>query len=613
MKESNLKHLSEIRAILSKAEDDRVLKAAAYMLQHMVVKKPPAKTQLTIEVAQDCLLQLVTNLLNTGEYAAAAKLIWGDELVTVEPRGVQMIWREIPKQAKMIVLGAGSLGKSYTLAIWILLDWIRDPTMTCVKVLSVTEEHAKRNVFAAIKNLHMNAAFPLPGDRKEKSIQVGEDAKQGIHLMTIPMGDEGKGRLRGFHPVPRSVPHLQFGTLSRIRVILDEAEEIPEGVWEDVDNILITLDGVEHVKIFCATNPKDKTSRLGQRAEPVNGWPTVNIEESESWPSRLGWWTLRLDGAKCENVTERKVVFPGLLTWDGYQQYLSLGDTSPQYFTMARGWFPDKGLNINAIPADFVETCRGAFLFQGTTTYCAAVDLAFEGGDMAIMTIGRYGRVVGWTPTATPTPKPIIFPKPQDGIQIEQQFELNRTHTLDMVKQIMDVCKNLKIPPAWLCVDRTGNGTGVHDALVIQFGPEVLGVNFGEKATEVRVLDDDKEKASDLYSGIVTELFFATRKFMEFHYLKFSAALKLPVLTRELTTRRYKQAGQGLVRIESKKEYKARGYDSPDHADSLTLLVHLVRMQGEFVAAMVPGAEVKEGPPVKTGVVDRLTFIDFNA
>lgn len=604
--------ITALRAILANGQESRYVDAAEFILTKLA-KNKDVEVQLTEIEAIDYILQYIQFLLEKEEYIAAAQLIWGDELFTVQPRSVGMIWNEIRTQSELVIIGAGSLGKSYTAAVWLLLDWLRDPTMTCVKVLSSTETHAKRNVFAHIQNLHRLASVPLPGERKEKSIQVGEDDKQGIHLMTIPQGDDGKGRLRGFHPVPREKEHPVFGKLSRVRAMLDEAEEIPEGAWGEVDNILITKEGVEHIKVIAATNPNDRTSRLGQRCEPVDGWSSISIEEAEIWKSRLGWKVLRLDGARCENVVQRKIIFPGLLTWDGYQRYLALGDTAPEYFTMARGWFPEQGLHVNAIPADFIERCKGMFFFQGSTTYCASVDLAFEGGDRAVMTVGRYGRATGWTPQGSGK-KAIMFDKPLDGIQIEQQFELNRTHSLDMADQIMSTCSALKIGAGWLIVDRTGNGTGVHDILVIKMpgkGVSVMGLNFGEAATEVKVLDDDKETAAELYDGVVTELFFATRKFIEFHHLKFSPALKLPVLTRQLTTRRYKPTGKGRVRIESKREYKARGYESPDHADSMTLLVHLIRMRGEFVAAMVPDAPVRESPTSKGGIVDKLDFITF--
>jgi hypothetical protein len=409
--------------------------------------------------------------------------------------------------------------------------------------------------------------------------------------------------------VPRKTAHPQFGNLTRIRVILDEAEEIPSGVWEDVDNILITKFSIEHVKVIGASNPKDMNSRFGQRCEPLGGWGKVSIEDSCQWKGNLGWDVIRLDGAKCENVLQRKVVYEGLLTWEGYERYLKLGDTSPEYFTMARGWFPSKGLHSSVIPVDFVERSLGEYVYQGKWTYCIAIDLAFEGSDLAVATVGKWGRTSTWTPRGGTA---INFTEPRYGLQVESQFEITKSDTDGMASQIIDTCKNLNIPPDWICCDRTGNGTGVHDQLRMRYGQNVMGLHFGEGASHTKVLDDDSQLADELYDGVVTELFFGMRKFMEFGFLKFGPVLRLDKLQRELTDRRFKNAGKERIRVESKGEYKARGNKSPDFADSLSMLVFLVRQRADFTAAMLATTNQVIAKPLETGYVDSLQFIDFD-
>lgn len=614
-------HLEETRKLLS-SEEAPLCQAAAYVLKSPLASKRPSgkKVELTNESAIFVLQKLIQKLLEKRFYLETARLLWLPEVFTVEPASVKQVWESIPNTSELLIMGAGSVGKSYTLAVWFLLDWLRDPEWTCVKVISVTEEHAKRNVFAHIKNLFTNSRIPLiGGPPKDKSIQVNNDDKQGIHLLTIPQGDEGKGRLRGFHPVPRNAPHPVFGTLSRVRVLLDEAEEIPSGVWEDVDNNLITKYDVEHVKIAGATNPKDRDSKFGQRCEPIGGWDSVSIEESLSWKSRLGWDVVRIDGARCENVVQRKVVFPGLLTWEGYARYLAMGDTAPSYFTMARGWFPVQGLSIVVIPPDYFERSRGVFTFNGATVWCASVDLAFEGGDNAPMTIGRWGTVSSWTDPQGKRyeiealkPDREGRPRSRYGLQIESQFMLKKTETLDMARQIQSTCKNLSIESMWLICDRTGNGTGVHDALRIWMGTDVFGLHYGEGASELKILEEDTETAAEQYDGVVTELFFAARHFMQFHFIKFGPSVKIDRLKPQLTTRRFKQAKGKLVRVESKKEYKARGNDSPDEADSVCQLIHLVRMRSPFTAQMLATSGKAGTRPLQTSPVDEHKYIDFN-
>ena len=508
-------------------------------------------------------------------------------------------------------MGAGAQGKSYTIAAWAYLDWFRDPTQTCCKVLSVNLEHAKRNVFAHIQNFHRQASIKPPAKVTATSIQMGDDDKQGIHLMTIPIGESGAGRLRGFHPVPRSEEHPAFGRLSRIRVILDEAEEIGEGVWEDVDNILSTISDTEHVRIVAATNPKDRNSKFGIRCEPIGGWSKFDVESSEYWRSNLGWNVLRIDGAKTENVMTRQEQFPGLLTWGGYQRYISLGENAPTYWTMARGAFPEIGTFDRIFPPMILDKMRGSLDFIGPTSTVAGCDLAMEGGDQALMTIGRFGMARGWSLHSDG--KMMLFQKPKVCLQIDSQIPLSKLDSVAQADQIAKLCKDLSIQPHCLAVDRTGLGTGVHDLLCHLLGRGVHGVNYGSSPTSMPITLESVEKPGDLYDGIVTELFFAARTLAEHDFVKCFSSCFTQSFMRELGDRRYKQVSKVKVRIESKKEYKNRGNPSPDFADSFCLCVHAFRCNLEGTATILPeNSETKELRPSKVaGIVDALDYISF--
>lgn len=562
------------------------------------------------------LQKIIPGLLGKGMKLEVAYLLWGRELFHPEAYSVSQIWDSVGKESELLVIGAGSLGKSYTVAAYMLLDWLEDPLNTCVKVVSVTKEHAQRNVFAHIRNLHKASYIPLPGTPTSDKIQADEDAKQGIHLVAIPQGENGSGRLQGFHPVPRRTPHPLYGTLSRIRAILDEGEEVPGGVWADIDNMLITKEeGSEHVKVVSLANPRDIDSKFGQRCEPKEGWTSLDIEDSHNWKSKLGWAVVRLDGAKCENVIQKKVVHPGLLTYEGFMRYVKQGTDSAEYYTMARGWFPPRGIQVHVIPREFLENAQGRAVFTGKVIYCAAVDLALEGQDKAVMTVGKYGLASGCEKHG----KSLKFDKPKWVLQVETQFDLIKhdpskelTQTIWLASQIKKHCENLHIKPEYLAVDRTGNGSGIHDTLRQTFGKDVFGVNYGWAATERKILEDDMQTADELYDGVVTELFFAARKFMESNALKISPAVRMDRLAKELTERKFRDGRGGKIRVESKGEFCARGNDSPDFADSLTLLVHIVRERRDFRAAMIANMDQdSETPLIEPNPFDRLEYMSF--
>lgn len=395
--------------------------------------------------------KLVQGLLGKGMFLEVATLCWSQMQFSAEPRSCRLIWEAMPEISELIIIGAGSLGKSFTPAAWLLLDWCRDPLQTTVKVVSSKQEHAKKNIFANIKRLHQESLIPLPGTRKAESIMASDDDSQGIHLVAIPGGDEGFGKFQGFHPKPRSKAHKYFGNLTRIRAALDEAEDIAGGVWAGVDNMTITKHNVEHVKIIASTNPRDKTSQCLQRAEPVGGWKTLDIENAERWKSKEGWDVIRLDGARCENVIQKKVIYQGLISWEGYKKYLSRGTNDPNYFTMARGWPPESGANFNIVPGDVLDDAIGTLVFTGPTVYVLSADLAFEGEDLAPITIGKYGKASGWIDSQG---LPHEYKEPRFAMEAMNQFEIQKGRTEQMTDSIISVAKNLGVKPEWVIVDR---------------------------------------------------------------------------------------------------------------------------------------------------------------
>jgi hypothetical protein len=603
-----------IRAEADRDEEQGILFAARFLLTH-VVKNPPERLEITVPVAEQLVGQYVDSLLSAGQFEAAATILWGPEVFDHRPYSSAAVWRYLFDHDKVLVQGAGAMGKSFGAAAWFYLAWRQDPSQTSIKVISLTAEHAERNIFASIKNFHRTALVPPTGfGRGEdlvKSIQATTDAKQGIHLVAIPKGESGFGVLRGFHPSPRpGKPHPVFGRLSRNFVVLDEAEEIPAGVWEGVNNLCSTMtkENRGHIKVFAASNPKDRTSDFGKLCEPKRGWGSIDCEEDFEWISRDRWNVLRLDAAKCENVKERRVVFPGLQTYDGFMDYESRGRTG-EYYTMARGWFPHEGVSMAIITPAMMDNAVGMVRFIGPVVPLAAFDLALEGNDQLVCSYGRFGLSDGWTPLSG---KFIPFPSPRTVLQLDSQMPFPKGDTVKQTEAIKNFCKSMQIGPFWVCVDRTGNGAGVHDNLLSTFGTEVMGVNYSTAATDTRVLGDDSKRANELYNGIVTELVFGLAKYLEFGYIKLSPGFRHEDLVKQATGRRYKQKGKGLVRVESKAEYcKRTRQKSPDALDSLTMLVFLMRQRGGAVATMTePKPEPYRRERPLRGI-EKMEYVDF--
>jgi hypothetical protein len=540
--------------------------------------------------------------LNNNHYPWAARLIWTTNLFNYEPRATQMVWDTIQTSNSFMLMGAASMSKSYGAGAWLLLDWVRDPEFTSVNLVGPSEDHLKDNLFTHLITMHSQSALPLPGVVKDLFIGLDPKKRKGaIRGIVIPVGKRPAGRLQGRKRVPRPVPHPTLGPLSRIRFFLDELEKIPIGVWKDIDNVFANLDSdIDGFKIGGAFNPEDPNGQVAVRCEPDKGWEAFDPETDEKWKSKRGWDVLRLDAAKCENVVQKKVIFPGLQTYEGFQRIISNagGLDTPGYWTMARACFPRGGAIYCVIPSMLVYKLRAEFMFGEEPTNCGAADLALEGNDNAEFAVGRFGKAVGirFAPTfENPEGREILF-KDKNGkrvlrwaLQIDQVFPLERGDTVKMAEQVKANAIKFHIPPGWLMLDRTGNGSGVHDLLKSLWSPEVRGVNYQESATDRKILEEDTKTAKEEYERVVSELWFAFKKWAEFDLVKIKPTALDEELTKELTGRRY-MSGK-LTRVEVKTEYKSRGNPSPNKADAVTLLLHGVRVASSCVpSALAPDA-----------------------
>jgi hypothetical protein len=424
----------------------------------------------------------------------------------------------------------------------------------------------------------------LPG--KCMDLFIGTDSRNkrgGIQGVVIPMGAaaKGAGRLQGMKRVPRPSPHPVFGLMSRLFILVDELEVVPPGLYKDFDNIYSNvLDASDRgFKVAASYNPKDPGLRPYRMAEPEKGWSRLDPEVDETWMSKEGWAVVRLDAAKSENVVQQRVVFPGLQTYAGYQQLLkaSGGEDSPSFWTFGRGLYPPMGGAQTMFTQELLEQRLGEPLFIGPTNACAGVDLALEGGDRAWLVPGVFGTATGIrigtkiTPftdiRGEPMTKPVLF--------VREPVPLPKSETVEMARNVKMEAAARLIEPRWLCVDRTGVGTGVHDLLKGLWSSDVQGLNYTESASESKVLLEEAGTAKELYGRAVAELWFAARRLVEHAFVIFDPKADWIELWKQLTARKY-EPGRGN-KVESKREYRSRGNKSPDIADAFTLLIHAMR------------------------------------
>lgn len=532
------------------------------------------------------LLSYVGNLISEGDLIGASLFLWGSTVFDVRPKSVARIWNALDAHPKLLCLGAGVQGKTYTPTVKFFLRWLEDPANTAVKVVSTTAGHARSNAFAGFKRLHTEAAIPLPGILRYDFIGLNTDARYAsIEQVAIKPGEDGRAALRGFHPIPRKVPHPKFGNLSVVIAMLDEADDIPSGAWTGVDNIASGQTAQQNVTVYAATNPIKPSSEFAQRAKPTRGWEAVDQDKTFEWEGREGWHVMRLDARQSENYKERREVFKGLMTYEAAKGYEAKGINHPDYQTFVLGMYPTQSTQYYICPPYLLGDIVGTYHFVRVPFDIGAEDPAFaEGGDKAVFTSARYGLVDGWTDE---NGKFREIPR-RWCIQLDQQFQMEKKNTLEMGEDVIHLCRKLHIRPEWFGGDATGMGHGLFDFLLKRFG-EVLAIQWGEAATETKILEEDTDFANERYEGLVTEMWFAFARWVEFGYLKISPSMQTRELFHELSTRLYRQASKTKSRASSKAEYKALNSGrSPDFADSAIMVPHIVRIRGMDRAAMLP-------------------------
>jgi hypothetical protein len=553
--------------------------------------------------SKEDVIRIVTELvhwcLDHNRYWLAARLLWSENQFDIRPRAARDVFEAWEKNAALVFMGAASMSKSYSSGVWLLLDWIRDPEFTCVKVLGPSEKHLADNLFTHLINLHESASIPLPGETGDLWIGLNRRNRfSSISGVIVPLGRKAAGRLQGTKAgnKKRKTPHPKFGTTGRLRVFLDESEKIPAGIWKDIDNIFANIVGTEVFKIGLAYNPENQNGESAQRSEPTDGWANFDMDRDFKWRSKRGWAVTRLDGFLSENVVEGYILFPGLQSKEGIEKVIENagGVGSPGYFTMARAAFPPSAATLTVFTQAEIQNAIGTFVFVGPTRPVAGADLALEGGDSPIFVLGEYGNAVGFKRTPTlkhPQGEYIEFrnadgePVARPALQVLQSFKLDAGDAVTTAASLRNLSMKCNVEPGMLMVDRTGNGQGTLDIMRSMWSADVMGVNYSESASELKILEEDEFTCKQEYDRVHSELHFALKKWMRHHLLKISPLVDMTKAAAQLTDRRY--APGKVNKIEKKKDFKDRnGGVSPDESDALTLVVHGVRVRFSVTPSM---------------------------
>jgi hypothetical protein len=561
------------------------------------------------EQAVQVLQNLEKNLAEQGKFIEVAVLLWGNGMFDSRPSVVQEVFQEVHNNHKLIIFGASSCSKTFSCGVYFYLSWRADPYWTAVKLAAPSEDHLYTNLFSHLVALHKGAAIPMTDDDSKK-VNVNEtdlfismqDALPEMRIQGVlcKQSQVSAGALRGHKPKPYRKPnHPRYGNSTRIFILIDECTQVSPGAFEDILTTEASIDpDIDTVKIVMACNPEATTYKIVEMAEPDDGWDIEQVDTLFKWKSKKGYPVLRLDGKRFENVVQRKTIYPRMLTYDAFLNFLKAGENSASYWAKGRGFPPLKDNAWTLIPPSWMQSQRGNPIYIGHVDNVAMLDTALAGSDKALLGIGRWGSAAGWTKADGSTEWFVNRADPDKRINkhvavLDQIFQLPKSSsTVEVVQEVMGRCKKLEIPPENVVMDRGGNAAGVWSHAQ-KFWGDVLGVDSGTRASDNIILSDDKLTAEDTCEGKVTELWVAMKKWLEPSVCALLINITVPTvpLFHQATTRRYRNVKNSRIRIEPKHEYRLRNaMVSPDEVDCLNMLVEWCRERGKVLPGIMEKA-----------------------
>lgn len=540
-------------------------------------------------------------LLNEDRYLEAGALTWHRGAFDPRPLHVQRIFSALTLHDMVLLVGAGGLGKTNNTCAWFALDLIRDPRDTTIKLAATSERNLRGNMFARISSYVQYSLFTHDFDISDKKTTIRmPDGRPDTGIEGVFLGRDttSKGALKGYHPQPfRAELHPDWGHLTRVRILMDEAQQFTEGVKEDLGSPIASMskDGKHMMKIVATANPVSDDKWVLKDAAPAEGWREEYMRTHYDWESPHGWHVCRVDAAITENVLFHVEQFKGFPKDDTERTYMNGSIPTARWFIFWRGW-PPPGFSAEVVvPTAWFDAAIAEPLFIGRVIHCGGLDPSCA-LDQAVLSVGRYGLASGYLDWRgeehkffdrrgdgrTPTPRHVLV--------VDQQVALKSKEEVAMCKEVREWCEQYGVPPEHLAVDSTGNGVATVSHFAA-YWERVIGVHWASGASDRKLLAEHEGGADVYASTIIDEMYYTIRLWIAQGVrglLINPLSDHRDVLRSELGTRRFDPKTKSLrFEIEPKKKFKLRnGGVSPGYSDALALMTFVPRSLGLPLPAM---------------------------
>jgi hypothetical protein len=427
------------------------------------------------------------------------------------------------------VASANSCGKTFIaarLAAWFLCLYRPAIVITTAPTDRQVSEILWREIraFAAKAKPH---GHPLGGKLFQTCRwEFGEDH----FAIGFSTNDSDPAKFQGFH-----APH--------VLVIADEAAGISEKIFEGITAVLKGA----HSRLLAIGNPTT-----------LEGW------FYEAFKSE-GWYSMHISAFDTPNVTQGRIVMPGLVTAaDIEQARIDYGEGASVYQARVLGQFPDR-LDDTMIPIRWVEEA-GEREPPMEGEIVVGADIARGGNDSTVF-VARC------------------------GMNAFIAVEYKGIDTMESTGRLATFCREVKAQRAQ--IDVVGLGAGVVDRLA-ELMPEleIVEMSAGKKAHDE---EHYANAGAEWYAGLA-EMLRDQRAGGE--------VFRNKRVIGELTSRKRRMRSDGRYELEPKHEAQKRGARSPDWGDAIAMCFALRLKTGpealrEYYFAHLEEDEYEESPPMK--------------
>lgn len=455
---------------------------------------------------------------------ALGHLTWGKQCEVL---------RSVRDNERTAVRACHGVSKTFSaaeIAVWFLNCFENSKVITTAP----THTQMKMLLWAEINAIYARSRITLEGECLMTEIKTDDADHYAIGFST-----DKPARAEGWH-----APALLF--------IFDEAKGIPQWLWDAARGAMTgglcrwlaisTTDGVQvgeqFWKIFQSEDSGWNRIAISAFDSPyVTGEKFQGIDMPDlGRPDQFR--AIAVDPAAAQiQIADRKYINDSRKEWS---------EDSVLYQTKVLGEIVDAGadsiIKLSQVEQMFANWSDPAFKDEGTEEL--GVDVARGGVDDTVLKLRKGMRLVASkiiTTAHLPEKAKLVF-------------------IADEIETFIGRRKSVRIK-----VDDTGVGGGVTDILQSR-GYTVIPVNFGAEASE-----------PDKYPNVASEMWFEVGKIVGE-----IAAPRNDRLVSELVNRKGSLDKKGRRIVESKDDYKARGFRSPDEADAFILCYYNPKTGGAY-------------------------------